>query len=153
MALIDLMTTSSGLKLDKMLVRYSGHSLLNHLFARQVGISPNPALMLRSTGRISGQIREAVLPYFPAEDEWLIVGSRGGMPKDPGWIENLRANPIAEIVLQRRSLAVSARELIAEEYRQQWQAISEALPTYRDYQARCAGQRQIPIMALKRLEV
>lgn len=147
-ALTSALVSERGLNVDKYLVRYSGHSLLNHVFARQIGISARPAILLRTLGRRSGVWREAVLPFFPHGEEMVIVGSRGGMPTDPQWVGNLRSYPEAEVFLDRHLYLMTARQLVGEEYTVAWDAITQLVPTYLEYQARCKDSRQIPLVAL-----
>ena len=45
--LMKLLMSPSGLAFDRALVRWSGESLLNRVFARQAGFTPQPALLLR----------------------------------------------------------------------------------------------------------
>jgi deazaflavin-dependent oxidoreductase (nitroreductase family) len=148
MALMDILTTKQGLEFDKYLVRYTGHSLLNHVFARQAGTEAHPALLLRTEGRKTGVWRDAVLPYFNHGEELVLVGSRGGAPEDPAWVGNLRVNPLAEIFVNRRLQLVRARLVADDEYRQLWQQVTKAVPAYAEYQKRCEASRQIPLVAL-----
>jgi len=147
-ALTSALVSKKGLNVDKYLVRYSGHSLLNHVFAHQNGISARPAMLLRTLGRRSGVWREAVLPYFPRGEEVVIVGSRGGMPQDPQWAGNLRSHPEAEVFLDRHLHLMHARELTGQDYAGAWDEITRLVPTYLEYQARCKDSRQIPLLAL-----
>ena len=148
MALMDSLTSPRGLEFDKYLVRYCGHSLLNHVFARRAGIQARPALLLRTQGRKTGVWREVVLPYFPHGEELVVVGSKGGLPEDPQWVHNLRAQAQAEIFVDRRLRLVTARLAAAEEYKLLWEQITSAVPTYAEYQRRCQGVRQIPLVVL-----
>ena len=148
MALMDILTTKQGLEFDKYLVRYSGHSLLNHVFARQAGTEVHPALLLRTEGRKTGVWRDVVLPYFRHGEELVVVGSRGGAPEDPAWVGNLRANPHAEIFMDRRLRQVRARLAVDREYEQLWQQVTQAVPANAEYQQRCEASRQIPLLVL-----
>lgn len=149
MALFDLLVTPRGLALDKYLVRYTGQSLLNAVFARQAGINVQPALLLRTQGRRTGLWRDAVLPWFYQGNTRVVVGSNGGQAADPRWVENLRSHPQAEIFVNRALQTVHARFLEGEEYQRSWREISDIVPVYTDYQRACEGQRQIPLIALE----
>ena len=148
MPMIDVMTTPGGLKFDKMLVKFSGYSLVNWLFARQAGIQPRPALLLQTRGRRSGLWRQAVLPYFVDGENLVIVGSMGGAPVDPQWVANLRASPLARVSVARRARSVSAQEATGVDYERLWQQVCKLVPVYTDYQARCQASRRIPLMIL-----
>ncbi len=93
MALLNLLMSPAGLSFDRALVRWTGHSLLNRVFARQAGFAAQPALLLETRGRLSGRKRAAALPWFRIDGKLLIVGSKGGQPTDPAWVGNLRAEP------------------------------------------------------------
>lgn len=152
--LVKWMMTPRGLAFDRWLVKYTGHSLLNRIFARQAGFPPQPALLLITTGRRSGQSREVALPCFPykAEDGrqgWLLVGSKGGMPDDPYWVHNLRAQPNAQVIVKRHRRNVRARLAEGEEYEKLWGELSQKVPTYRQYQERAEPHRKIPVVILE----
>ena len=85
--------TPGGAALDRFCVRWLAHSPVSWLFARGSGQAYNVPLLLTATGRKSGQPRGVVLPYFPAGEHIAVVGSRGGSPGDPHWVENLRVEP------------------------------------------------------------
>ena len=55
-----------------------------------------PCLMLRTKGRRSGQTRTNGLVYAQDGDDYVVVASKGGDPKHPGWFHNLKANPEVE---------------------------------------------------------
>ena len=78
--LTKLLMSDAGLAFDRLLVRVTGESLLNRVFARQAGFAPQPALLLETRGRKSGARRRAVLPWFRIGDKLMVVGSKGGMP-------------------------------------------------------------------------
>ena len=50
-------------------------------------------LLLTTTGRKSGELRELPLIYAPWEDAYLIVASNGGKDAPPAWYVNLREDP------------------------------------------------------------
>jgi deazaflavin-dependent oxidoreductase (nitroreductase family) len=70
-----------------------------------------PTLMLRSTGRRSGQVRTNALVYARDGGRWLIVPSNGGADRPPAWLHNLRAEPHAEIQVARTRTLVIATEV------------------------------------------
>ena len=72
-------------------------------------------LLLTTTGAKSGQQRLAPLAYFTIDDKLIIVGSKGGHPKHPDWVHNLRAHPRAHIEVGTMAYDVVARELPPEE--------------------------------------
>jgi deazaflavin-dependent oxidoreductase (nitroreductase family) len=136
-----------GAALDVHCVRYTGHSLVGLLFAKTYGSPYNQPLLLETTGARTGRRRRAVLPYFPAGDAIAIVGSRGGMPTDPHWVHNLRANPEALVRIARRPRRVRARIATGGERAKLWAGICERAPVYVAYQKR-ATTREIPVVVL-----
>ncbi|MCX2981249.1 nitroreductase family deazaflavin-dependent oxidoreductase [Halieaceae bacterium IMCC14734] len=145
-SLFDVLTSPAGLKFDQWLVKFSGYSLVNRVFARQSGIQSRPALLLETRGRSSGLPRRAVLPYFCDGEKLVVVGSMGGAPVDPQWANNLRASGEARLWVARRQLAVTVREADGQDYERLWLMISQLVPVYIDYQSRCQASRRIPIM-------
>lgn len=75
---------------------------------RMVGV---PTLLLRSTGRKSGEIRTNSLTYARAGEDYLLVASNGGSDKAPAWLHNIRANGQVEIQIGRKRMAATAREV------------------------------------------
>jgi F420H(2)-dependent quinone reductase len=52
-----------------------------------------PTLVLDHIGARSGKPRTTPLIYMPVEANFLIVAAKGGHPKNPSWLYNLRAHP------------------------------------------------------------
>ncbi|HUH37739.1 MAG TPA: nitroreductase/quinone reductase family protein [Spongiibacteraceae bacterium] len=148
--LLRWLMSPRGLAFDRWLVRVSGHSLLNRVFARQAGMQARPALLLETTGRRSGEPRQVALPYFELDGLLLVVGSKGGMPDDPFWVHNLRANPDVRICLKRRWESRQARIATAEERARLWPQLVATTPTYAGYAERAQGHREIPVVILGR---
>jgi deazaflavin-dependent oxidoreductase (nitroreductase family) len=108
-----------------------------------------PCLLLRTTGRKSGQLRTNSLVYARDGDDYIVVGSVGGGPNNPGWIHNLRANPEAEIQVGRERKKVRARELGKDDsdYARLWKIANDGNKgRYDEYQKKTS--RVIPVVAL-----
>jgi deazaflavin-dependent oxidoreductase (nitroreductase family) len=143
----------SGAAIDRFCVRRLGHSPVVWLFTRAEGAPYNRPLLLTTTGRTSGEPRSVVLPYFEAgEGAVAIVGSRGGLPSDPHWAKNLRADPEARVFVAREPHAVRARLVDGEERRTLWRSIAERSPIYETYQTRARAHREIPLFVLERVD-
>lgn len=141
--------TPIGAAIDRFCVRWIGHSPVSMIFSRSEGVDYNPPLLLTTRGRKSGEKRTVVLPYFAAgKGRVAIVGSRGGMPTDPHWALNLRADPDATVYLRRRSVAVRATLATGPERELLWGSITTRSPVYLNYQKRAAGHREIPVFVL-----
>jgi deazaflavin-dependent oxidoreductase (nitroreductase family) len=104
--------------------------------------------LLDHVGAKSGKHRTSPLLYFTDGDDVILVASKGGYPKHPGWYHNLRANPdtIVQIGSERR--AVHARVATPEERARLWPMAEREWPGYADYQARSKG-REIPLVVLE----
>ena len=146
MAVLDLLMSPGGLAFDRYLVRYTGASLLNLVFARQHGFEPRPALLLRTQGSKTGLWREVALPWFEIGNEVLVVGSRGGLPTDPYWVRNIRVNPEVELVVHRELRTATGRFAAGDEYETLWQQVTAQVPVYSEYQQKCENLRLIPLV-------
>lgn len=76
----------------------------------------------------------------------MLVASKGGHPRHPGWYLNLRANPRVAVTLRGRRSARLARDAKGAERETLWQKVVERFPEYAGYQARTA--RRIPVVML-----
>ena len=106
----------------------------------------NPILLLEHVGARSGTRRTSPLVYTPHEDDLLLVASRGGSSKHPGWFHNLRAHPEVTVQVGRRKLDVTARVATREERAEVWPMLCEENPDYAAYQKRT--DREIPVIVL-----
>lgn len=146
---VRVAVTPFGAAFDRLCVRWIGHSPVSMIFASSEGVDYNPPLLLTTRGRRSGEKRTVVLPYFAAgKGRIAIVGSRGGMPTDPHWALNLRADPSATVFLKRQSIAVEAKLATGSERELLWGSITTRSPVYLTYQKRAAGHREIPVFVL-----
>ena len=105
-------------------------------------------LLLTTTGRKSGELRELPLIYAPWEDTFLIVASNGGNDKPPAWYVNLRENPDVEVQVKDDRFKATARDATPEEKAEMWPTMTSEWPAYDDYQKKT--DREIPIVVLER---
>jgi deazaflavin-dependent oxidoreductase (nitroreductase family) len=105
-----------------------------------------PILLLTTTGRKSGQKRTAPLLYLEDGERIVLVGSQGGMSRDPQWVGNIDADPDVEVEIGSRRRAMRARRGTPEEKAHYWPALCRMYPDYADYQARTV--RDIPVLIL-----
>ena len=103
-----------------------------------------PVCILHHRGARTQQKRETPLVYLPDDDRVILIASMGGMPKNPAWYHNLRANPDVEIERDGRRDPMTAREAEGAEREELWNRVLTVWPTYADYQARTA--RRIPVL-------
>src|ERR1700745_2897649 len=56
-----------------------------------------PVVIVTHRGRKTGAIRKTPLMRVKEGDNYILVGSQGGAPKDPAWVHNLRADRHVEL--------------------------------------------------------
>ena len=113
---------------------------------RMIGV---PTLLLRTTGRRSGETRTNGLVYARDGADYLVVASNGGADRHPAWLYNLRANPDVEIQIGRERRRATARviEPSDPDYGRLWEIVNENnRDRYSAYQQQTA--RAIPVVAV-----
>ncbi len=103
-------------------------------------------LLLKTTGRSSGQERIAPLIFREDAGRYVIVASKGGAPEPPAWFTNLEADPDAEVQVKADHVPVRMSVAEGEERERLWRLMTEVWPDYDAYQAKT--DRQIPIVVL-----
>ena len=106
-----------------------------------------PMLLLEHVGARTGKKRTTPLVYMPDGDDYVVVASKGGFPKHPGWLHNLRANSETEVQISRDRIPVRAREAEGEERARLWPKACEYNPVWGSYQQRT--EREIPLVVLE----
>jgi deazaflavin-dependent oxidoreductase (nitroreductase family) len=104
-------------------------------------------VIVTNKGAKTGAVRKTPLMRVEHEGVYLAVGSKGGAPKNPLWVSNLRANP--EVVVQdgTRTWEMTARELEGSERETWWERAVAVFPPYAQYQTKT--ERLIPVFALE----
>jgi deazaflavin-dependent oxidoreductase (nitroreductase family) len=105
-------------------------------------------LLLTTTGRSSGEPRTTPLIHRTDEGRWVIVASKGGAAENPGWYENLQADPHATIEVPGDEIAVVASTASGAERARLWSLMTEVWPAYDDYARKT--EREIPVVVLTR---
>jgi deazaflavin-dependent oxidoreductase (nitroreductase family) len=105
--------------------------------------------LLETVGAKSGQTRQTPLLYIPHGERMILIGSKAGAPRHPGWIHNLRANPRVRILAPKRTGDYNAREAEGQERERLWAKAVDYYPGYATYAER-AGERRIPVVVLER---
>ena len=77
----------------------------------------------------------------------VVVGSKGGAPRHPGWYLNLVAQPEVEAQVGRVHRRLRARRATPEEAARLWPVIVACWPGYARYQAKTS--REIPLVLLE----
>jgi F420H(2)-dependent quinone reductase len=113
---------------------------------RTLGI---PSLLLHTVGAKTGKQRTTSLTYARDGDDYLVVASKGGDPKAPGWYHNLKAKPDVEINVGPKRFGVTARPVAPgdPDYDRLWQIVNKNNSNrYIAYQKKTS--RPIPVVVL-----
>lgn len=103
-----------------------------------------PCIIVTHTGNKSGGVRKIPLMRVKVGDNYVLVGSYGGRPKNPVWVYNLRAHPDVEIRDETAVYKMRVREVEDEAERAGlWHACVIAFPPYAEYQEKTS--RKIPV--------
>lgn len=125
-------------KLDPALMRASGGRLGFDLVI--------PTALLETRGARTGKLRRNVVIYFHDGERVTIVASKLGLPKNPAWFHNLRANP--EVTLGGVPMWATVVEGEAERGRL-WALADRVFAPYAAYRSEAAAaNREIPIVQL-----
>ncbi len=113
---------------------------------RETGL---PIVVVTMRGNKTGNVRKIALMRVEHNGEYALIGSKGGAPKNPVWVYNLRANP-EEVTVQdgAEPFPVTVREITGDERQQWWERAVKAYPPYAEYQTRTS--RQIPVFVASR---
>jgi deazaflavin-dependent oxidoreductase (nitroreductase family) len=106
-----------------------------------------PMLLLDTVGAKTLAQRSTALAYFEDGSDVVIVASKGGAPKHPSWLHNLRAHPDTTVQIGRERREVHARVASPEERERLWPKAVELWADYASYQKRT--EREIPLVILE----
>jgi deazaflavin-dependent oxidoreductase (nitroreductase family) len=127
-----------------------GHTTLYRATAGVVGHrfpGAPPMLLLDHVGAKTARKRTSPLVYARDGENVVLVASKGGYPKHPGWFHNLRANPDTTVQIGARRSPVRARVASPEERKRLWPKVLQVYSGYADYQRRT--EREIPLVVLE----
>jgi F420H(2)-dependent quinone reductase len=111
---------------------------------RETGLS---CVIVVNRGAKSGLLHRTPLMRVEHEGKYLAVGSKGGAPTNPAWVNNLRTNSQVEVWDGPEKLDLVARELDGDERTQWWDRAVEVFSNYAEYQQNT--ERLIPIFILE----
>jgi deazaflavin-dependent oxidoreductase (nitroreductase family) len=106
-----------------------------------------PVVVVTNLGAKSGKVRKTPLMRVEHGGAYAAVGSQGGAPNDPLWVNNLRAHPAVEVQDGPVKLDMVAREVDGAEREQWWTRAVAAYPPYAEYQQKT--DRLIPVFVLE----
>ena len=103
-----------------------------------------PVIVVTNQGNKSGAIRKTPLMRVKDGNNYILVGSKGGAPKNPVWVYNLRADHDVEVQDETEVQKMRVREVHDDAERARlWDISVEAFPPYAEYQGRTS--RKIPV--------
>ena len=103
-----------------------------------------PVIIVTNRGNQTGGIRKTPLMRVKDGDNYVLVASKGGAPKNPVWVYNLRADGDVEIRDETDVYTMKVREVEDDTERARlWAIAAEAFPNYDEYQGRTS--RKIPV--------
>jgi deazaflavin-dependent oxidoreductase (nitroreductase family) len=125
-----------------------GHAWLLRRSGGRVGRSmlSAPVLVLRSTGRRSGQPRESPMFFVRHGDGYAVVASNAASRRPPAWWLNLQSDPNAEALVDGRWHPVRARRADAQEEQELWPRFQAIYGGYDHYRA--IARREMPVVVL-----
>ena len=112
---------------------------------RDTGI---PIVVVTMRGHASGKVRKIGLMRVEHDGEYALIGSFGGRPENPVWVNNLVADPHVQIQDGPEPHSYDVREVFGEERDEWFQRGVSVFPSYADYQART--ERVIPVFVATR---
>ena len=103
-----------------------------------------PVIIVTNTGNQTGAIRKTPLMRVKDGNNYVLVASRGGAPKNPVGVYDLRADGNVEIRDEAEVLTMRVREVADDAERARlWDIAVAAFPPYEEYQGRTT--RKIPV--------
>ena len=106
-----------------------------------------PVVIVVNRGARSGKLHRTPLMRIEEGGRYLAVGSKGGAPQNPGWVNNLRRDPQVEVWDGTERGDFVAREIQGDERSEWWERGVAAYPPYAEYQTRT--DRLIPLFLLE----
>ena len=103
-----------------------------------------PCVLVTHTGNKTGAIRKTPLMKVKDKESYVLVGSQGGAPKNPQWVNNLRSNDKVELRDATEVFQMRVREVSDDQERSRlWELAVKAFPPYEEYQTKTS--RKIPV--------
>ena len=120
---------------------YEGSGGKDGTTLRETGL---PVIVVTNRGNRTGAIRKTPLMRVKDGNNYVLVGSKGGAPKNPVWVYNLRAHADVEIQDETAVHNMRVREVEkGEERARLWELSVAAFPPYAEYQSKTT--RLIPV--------
>tara|TARA_B100000945_G_scaffold152086_1_gene122035 strand:+ start:1477 stop:1932 length:456 start_codon:yes stop_codon:yes gene_type:complete len=106
-----------------------------------------PIMVVQTKGAKTKKIRNIPLIYVHKDKLPILVASTGGMPKNPDWYYNVKANPEVKITTKHGEDSFIAEEITKDQKKDLWPLICSFYPSYETYQKNT--EREIPVFLCK----
>ena len=108
-----------------------------------------PIIVVTMKGARTGKVRKIGLMRVEHEGQYALVASKGGMPHNPGWYNNLTTHP-DDVSIQdgAERFRVDVREVDGDERQTWWDRSVAAYPDYETYKNNT--DRVIPVLVATR---
>lgn len=106
-----------------------------------------PLLVVRTTGRKSGRVRDATLAYVQYGEGYAVVASNAGSDRSPAWWLNLQTDPACQVLIKGHRQPMAAREATTEETDHLWPKLIAIYPGFEHYLH--IARREMPIVLLE----
>jgi deazaflavin-dependent oxidoreductase (nitroreductase family) len=103
-----------------------------------------PTCLITMTGAKSGLARTIPLLFMADGDNVVLVASSGGLPNNPQWLSNIKANPDVQIRVMRSVRSMRARVAAPEEREVLWPRLVDLYADFASYQS--WTDREIPVV-------
>jgi deazaflavin-dependent oxidoreductase (nitroreductase family) len=118
-----------------------------------VGMWGDHVLLMTAKGAKSGEAITTPLVYGREGDDYVVVASKGGAPKNPSWFGNIKADPDVEVEVANagRTEKFRARARAVDDRTERdrlYGEMTKIWPPFQDYQRRT--ERLIPVVVLER---
>ena len=109
-----------------------------------ITMSGLPVIIVTHIGIKTGAIRKTPLMTVLDGNNYVLVASQGGAPKNPLWYYNIKENPAVQIQDKKSIYSMKVREINnSQERLRLWDIAVSAYPPYEDYQRKT--KRIIPL--------
>ena len=106
-------------------------------------------LLMTSIGARSGEPRTSPLGYTRDGDRYVAVGSNSGLPHQPAWLANIRANPVVSVEVGTETFQARATIAVGAERQRLWAAHVAEIPHFANYAK--MTERELQVVVIERL--
>lgn len=106
-----------------------------------------PVLVLRTTGRRSGEPRETPMFFVKHGDGFAVCASNAASERMPAWFLNLEAKPESDVLADGKTVPVRGRRATPEEEREVWPRMVDVYSGYDHYKS--IATREMPVVILE----